>query len=253
MIKKDSSTLLSLEDNTGYRFEVFDEIDSTNNYLKAKAAEGQRRLCVIADRQTGGKGRLGRTFESPTGGLYMSFICDPSDTKKAGDAVTAKTAVATARAIEKLTGLEIQIKWVNDLYCGGRKLCGILAEGGLDLSTGKLGYLVIGIGVNLTANSLSSKLSTIATSVEEENGPVPDKEKLAVQILKEFEQCTEFREEYRRRQFLLGQPVEVHRGNEVFPAVAEDLDENCAMILRLENGERITLSSGEISLRIPQK
>lgn len=224
------------------------ETDSTNTYIKALASDGEW-LCVIADRQTGGRGRLGRSFESPEGGLYMSFLCPP--TAGENDAVTARVAVAAARAIESMTGLELRIKWVNDLYCGGRKLAGILTES--VWSGGKRKCLVIGIGVNLTEGGLTEALRDIATSVEAEGGRIPSREVLAARIVDEYDRCTDFCEEYRARQLLLGCNVEVHRGNEIFSAFAEDIDADCAVILRLDNGEKLTLSSGEISLRAEER
>lgn len=226
-----------------YRLIHLAETDSTNKYIKTLVPSGEH-ICVIADRQTAGRGRLGRTFESPEGGLYMSFTCRTTDVM--GDALTAKTAVAVARAIEKLTGLTLGIKWVNDLYAGGKKLCGILAEG--VWNGGNLDYIIIGIGVNLYG-ALPEYLDGIATTVEAAGGRVPGREELARAILEEFVKFTEFYEEYKSRQILLGCPVTVHRGDETFHAVAEDLDENCAVILRLDDGSRVTLSSGEISLR----
>ena len=226
-----------------YRLIHLTETDSTNKYIRS-LANPREKLCVIADRQTAGRGRLGRTFESPDGGLYMSFTCHSTDVL--GDALTAKTAVAAARAVEKLTGLDIKIKWVNDLYAHGKKLCGILAEG---VWTGdSLDSLIIGIGVNLYG-VLPEYLENIATTVEAEGGRVPEREELACAILDEFERLTDFYEEYKSRQLLLGCPVTVHRGDETFTAAAEDLDDGCAMILRLCDGTKMTLTSGEISIR----
>lgn len=227
-----------------YRIIRIPETASTNTYIKALASDMEK-ICVIADRQTGGRGRLGRSFESPEGGLYMSFLCPPMT--GASDAVTARVAVAAARAIEDLTGLELRIKWVNDLYCGGRKLAGILTEN--VWSGGEQKCLVIGIGVNLTDGGLTEALHGIATSVEAEGGRIPSRETLAAEIISEFERCVDFREEYRERQLLIGCPVEVHRGSEIFSAFAEDIDESCAVVLRLDSGERTSLTSGEISIR----
>lgn len=226
-----------------YRIIHLDETDSTNNYLRA-IAKGAERICVIADRQTAGRGRLGRTFESPMGGLYMSFTCRSADVM--GDALTAKAAVAAARAIERVTGLHIKIKWVNDLYAGDKKLCGILSEGvwkGTELDC-----IIIGIGVNLWGG-LPDKLCGIATTVEEQNGTVPKREELARAILEEFDGLGNFYDEYKERQLLLGCPVTVHRGEDTFTAEAVDINRDCAMILRLNDGCETALSSGEISVR----
>lgn len=219
------------------------ETDSTNKYIKTVLGCGED-VCVIADSQTAGRGRLGRTFDSPAGGLYMSFTCHASDV--IGDALTAKAAVATARAVERLTGLCVKIKWVNDLYAGGKKLCGILAEG--VWSGDVLDCVIIGIGVNLDGE-LSAELADIATTVNAEGGRVPDREELAMAILEEFESTVDFYDEYKSRQFILGCGVTAHRGNDSFDAVFEDIDESFGAVLRLENGERITLTSGEVSLR----
>ena len=226
-----------------YKFIHLTETDSTNKYAKSMA-NSREKICVIADRQTGGRGRLGRTFESPEGGLYMSFTCRSTDCL--GDRLTAKAAVAAARAVEKLTGLEIKIKWVNDLYAEGKKLCGILAEG--VWNGAELDCAVIGIGVNLYGE-LPEYLEDIATTVEAAGGRVPDRDALAAAILEEFESLTDFYGDYKSRQLLLGCPVTVHRGDESFTATAEDIDDGCAMLLRLDDGTGMTLNSGEISIR----
>lgn len=220
------------------------ETDSTNKYIRPFAEAGEK-VCVIADRQTAGRGRLGRTFESPVGGLYMSFTCPVADV--AGDNLTAKAAVAAVRAIGNVTGLDCGIKWVNDIYTGGKKLCGILAEGvwqgGCPVS------VIIGIGVNLDG-SLPDYLADIATTVEIAGGRVPDREELATAILREFESLTDFYDEYRSRQIFLGSPVTVHRGGESYDAVFTDIATDFSAVLTLADGTVQNLSSGEISLRL---
>lgn len=226
-----------------YRIIHLPETDSTNTYLKNLADTGED-ICVIADRQTGGRGRLGRTFESPEGGLYMSFTCHVEDFS--ADTVTARAAVAVSRAVERLTGLQTGIKWVNDIYVNGRKLCGILAE--CVWNGGAPALVIIGVGVNLYGE-LPQHLSDIATTVSNEGGTVPDREELATAIFEEFAAADDFRAEYKRRQILLGRAVTAYRGDDSFDAVAEDLDDGCAMILRLPDGTRTVLSSGEVSIR----
>ncbi len=218
------------------------ETDSTNKYIRTVEEPG---VCVIADRQTGGRGRRGRTFESPEGGLYMSFKCRSADVT--GDRLTAKAAVAVSHAVEKLTGLCTGIKWVNDIYAEGKKLCGILAEG--VWKGDSLDCIIMGIGVNLRG-ALPDSLKDIATTVEECGGVVPAPEDLALEILSEFDSLGEFCDEYRERQILIGKEVTVHRGDEVYTAVAETTDGECRMVLRLPDGRRITADSGEVSLRI---
>lgn len=231
------------------RILVLESVDSTNTYLKKSAAAGERELCVIAHSQTGGRGRLGRSFESPAGaGLYMSFIHVPQE-KDELDSVTARAAVATARAVERLCRIPVGIKWVNDLFVNEKKLCGILTEGEMSPDSAVPKYLVIGIGLNLKKAALPDALSHIATSVEAEGGVMPDTEELALAILAEFDGAADFVTEYRDRQIFKNCPVTVHRGGESFPATALEVDGSCAMVLRLEDGRLIHLNSGEISLR----
>ena len=227
-----------------YRIIHLEETDSTNRYVRELADAGERDVCVIADRQTGGRGRLGRSFESPTGGLYMSFTVPSTD--DCGDGLTAKAAVAVARAVERFTGLSCGIKWVNDIIVGKKKLCGILTEG--VWQGGRAEYFIIGIGVNLRGE-LSANLADIATTVEKECGSVPDAEALAKAILAELEGIGEFFWEYRGRQTLLGKKVTAYRGDESFEAVFEELSDDFSAILRLGDGSHMKLSSGEISLR----
>ena len=219
------------------------ETDSTNKYIRPFIENGEN-VCIIADRQTAGRGRLGRTFESPMGGLYMSFTVYGADSL--GDHLTAKTAVAAARAIEKLTGLDCGIKWVNDIYTCGKKLCGILAEGVWQGDS--LSAIIIGIGVNLDG-TLPDYLADIATTVESAGGTVPDREALAEAILQEFCSLTGFYDEYKARQIFLDTPVTVHRGDESYDAVFTDIAPDFAAVLTLPDGNVQTLSSGEISLR----
>ena len=227
-----------------YRIINLDETDSTNRYVRDIAAAGERDICVIARRQTLGRGRLGRRFESPEGGLYMSFVVQSSH--DGGDGLTAKAAVATTRAIENCTGLRCGIKWVNDIIVSEKKLCGILTEG--VWCGGRAEYFIVGIGVNLHGE-LPSELSDIATTVENEGGRVPDAEILARAILGEFLETDEFFGEYRDRQTLLGHRVTAHRGDESFDAVFEELSDDFGAVLRLTDGTKMKLSSGEISLR----
>lgn len=133
------------------QYNVFCEIDSTNDFLIKIASEGKNDVTVaIALSQTNGHGRSGRSFYSPPGGnLYMSMLLNDVDISNL-DLITPAGAVATARAISKSTSKEVNIKWVNDLYYDDRKVCGILAQG-FELGT-QNGYVVIGIGINIKEN-----------------------------------------------------------------------------------------------------
>ena len=131
--------------------EVREEVTSTNNVLREQALAGAPEGTVlIAQRQSAGRGRRDHSFFSPPdSGLYMSFLLRPAFSAQAALLLTTCAAVATALAIEEVTGVETQIKWVNDVFCRGKKVCGILTEGDVDLETGGMRYAVVGIGVNL--------------------------------------------------------------------------------------------------------
>ena len=142
-------------------------VDSTNDELKRRAAAGcPTGTVLVAERQTGGKGRLGRSFYSPPrGGLYMSLLLRPALPASECMAVTACTAVAVAVAAEQICGRRAEIKWVNDIMMDGKKLCGILTEGALSAETGLFDYLVVGIGVNVASAGFPEELREVATSM----------------------------------------------------------------------------------------
>jgi BirA family biotin operon repressor/biotin-[acetyl-CoA-carboxylase] ligase len=163
--------------------------------------------------------------------------------------------VAVARAIERLCPLRVEIKWVNDLYVSGRKLCGILTEAGLDPVTGRLDYVVLGIGVNVAPIQFPPELETLATSLGNE-GCVVDRNALIAAILNEWERAYatmdsgDFLCESRRRSCVLGKRVTVSRGNEIYVATAVDINEQGHLLMRRDSGETEVLASGEVSVRL---
>ena len=155
---------------------LYDTLESSNRTAKTLALEGAPHgTMVLAGQQTAGRGRLGRRFESPAGkGIYLSLVLRPSLPMTEAQAVTVSAAVAVCRAVKKLCGLELGIKWVNDLYHNGKKVCGILTEAGADLESGQLEWLVAGIGLNLTSRpeDWPEELRPIAGSLYP-GGPAP--------------------------------------------------------------------------------
>lgn len=229
-------------------------LSSTNATAKELAAAGaQSGAVVVADRQTAGRGRLGRFFASPMGGVYMSLILRPETDIDPG-LVTACAAVVVARALRRLCDLSIGIKWVNDLFIRGRKVCGILAEGGLDPATGKLSYIVLGIGVNVQKATFPEELESIVTTLEDEGAAV-DRAALIAAILEEWEAAYatlstgDFLADYRRLSVVLGRQVTVARGGEIFSATAEVIDDAGHLLVRTADG-LLTLRSGEVSVRL---
>ena len=229
---------------------------STNADAMKYGEGGGGEAVFLAKRQTAGRGRLGRSFLSPEGGLYMSLLLRPTVPLSNFASVTAKCAVAVSRAVESLTGLECKIKWVNDVYVNGRKLAGILTQG-RTREDGKVDFAVIGIGINLAACDLGEELRPIATSVEKEGGRLPDKCSLAARVVKEILSVldgaahVEVLEEYRRRSLLDGREVKIVTPSEEYSAKALGIDGEYRLLLE-RDGEIFALSTGEASARLTE-
>lgn len=240
----------------GRRVEVHRIIDSTNVRARQMAALGEPHgTLVCARQQTGGKGRMGRQFYSPEdAGIYMSLILRPALPAARSVMITSMTAVAVARAIERLAEVQVEIKWVNDLYINGKKAGGILCEAELDCANGTLEYAVVGIGVNVAAMKFPKELSEIATSIGNEWPGEVSRNRLVAEICREIEalypqlSSGAFLPESRRRSNVIGRRVIVIRGNERFTAKALDIDDDGGLFVETEAG-RYSLQSGEISLR----
>ncbi|GKH64358.1 bifunctional ligase/repressor BirA [Eubacteriales bacterium] len=237
---------------------VFDEIDSTNLEAKRLAMTGLSRCAVIADRQTAGRGRLGRSFYSPPGcGIYTSLLLRPRPDQLADvTLLTTAAGVAVCRALQKAAGVQAEIKWVNDLYLNGKKICGILTEGVTDFESGMIESIVIGYGVNFRDDAhLPEELRPIVGSVFGAEPPTVTRSALAAAMLAELLPLAEdlssrsFLPEYRRRSMLLGREIVFSRAGGRFAAVAERIDDNGGLVVRLPDGSRETLRSGEVSVR----
>ncbi|MFR4357638.1 MAG: biotin--[acetyl-CoA-carboxylase] ligase, partial [Clostridia bacterium] len=146
---------------------IYDTIDSTNLKARQLAMDGAPHgTVVLAKQQTSGRGRLGRSFFSPREGIYLSIVIKPDFDVSKSVLVTSAAAVAVANAIEKVCGLESKIKWVNDVYIDGKKVCGILTEGISDFETGQIEHLILGIGINTTVKDFPAELLATAGAAE---------------------------------------------------------------------------------------
>lgn len=233
---------------------LLNETDSTNNHAKRIAAEGAGEgTVVLAERQTAGKGRLGRSFFSPEdSGIYMSIVLRPNMELKQTMLLTSMAAVAAAHAIEKVSGVYAQIKWVNDIFLNKKKVCGILTEAGV--TEGSISYVVLGIGVNVGRMEFPDELKNIATSVSNECGREISRNELIAELLNEVEALYDTMEdgsfllESRSRSILLGKEVRVITPEGSCPAKAVEIDDMGQLIVETEEG-RQTLNSGEVSVR----
>lgn len=239
------------------RVQVHDCLPSTNRTAKELAACGAPEgTVVIASSQTQGRGRLGRSFYSPADtGLYMSVVLRPTLAPEKALMITVAAAVAVARAVETLSGRTAYIKWVNDVYCDERKVCGILTEASMDRGT--LSYAVLGIGINVCPpkNGFLQELQGIAGAVFDEEHAV-DRNTVAAAVLDAFfEQYAHiedgaFVEEYRARSMLCSRAVTVCTPLGERQAVALRVDEQCRLVVRYEDGQEDALSSGDVRIRL---
>lgn len=240
---------------------VLDETDSTNNYAKDLARKGAKNAtAVIADCQTAGKGRMGRSFCSPHGtSIYLSIILRPETDMETCQLITSCAAVAAAQAIDKVCGTDVKIKWVNDLFLNGKKICGILTEASVNFETGQPEYAVVGIGINVKSikNIFPEELMNVATSIEDETGKAPSRAEIIAEILKNIDILTKnlsdtsFLENYRKRSFIIGQRVSVSKLGSEKNALAIGISDNAGLIVRYDDGTEETLNSGEARILPP--
>ena len=235
---------------------VYDTLESSNRTAKLLALDGAPHgTLVLTAHQSAGRGRLGRRFESPAGkGVYCSVLLRPELPAASAQTATIRAAVAVCRAVQSLCGLELAIKWVNDLYYQGKKVCGILTEAGTDLESGRLEWLVVGIGLNLTSTAADwpPELADKAGSLYP-GGPAPvPRAALAGAIARELlalgsgEDCLD---EYRARCFVPGHWVTVCTGSETYAARALAIDDAGRLVVRRENGREEALRCGEVTTR----
>lgn len=238
---------------------VRDQVTSTNTVLKEIAEKGGAEgMVVIARQQSMGKGRLGRSFLSPKGtGLYMSVLLHPKFSAEESLSITTAAAVAVARAVEEVSGLPGEIKWVNDVYVKGKKVCGILTEASVDFENNGLHYAVLGIGVNLLepTGGFPEELREMAGALFSEELPKGAMTSLAAGILNHFFEYYSalperaFLEEYRKRSLLTGLEVTFTQGGVSEQGLVLGVDDEVRLIVWTRAGEKKHLSAGEVTLK----
>lgn len=242
---------------------IYDTLDSTNLELKRRIRNGSVddgcNMLIIADEQSAGRGRLGRTFESPGNtGIYMSLLIKPCNIEEDTMLITTAAAVAVTRGIAAATGIETGIKWVNDIYLDGKKICGILAESLTD-AEGRFN-IILGIGINVTTpeNSFDDEVKKIAGSLYKSprEQSVSRNEIIAVIInsfMSIYEKISEreYMNEYRKRSIVIGKPVKYSRENVWHNAYVTDIDNDGGLVVE-EDNNLITLRTGEITLRLQE-
>ena len=240
-----------------YRIEVHPVLASTNLTARALAESGAPSGTVVfADEQTAGRGRLGRTFYSPRGeSIYLSLLLRPRFPVDRASSVTTYAAVAVARAIGRVTSLRPALKWVNDVWIGDGKVCGILAESALTTAGDRFRYVVLGIGINVNQAAFPEDLRGIATSLRLEAGEEVDRSRLAAALLSELEPLlsgdapTGHMDEYRRRNLVLGRTLTVLAGDRSETATGKAIEDDGTLVVTRADGSEARISAGEVSIR----
>ena len=238
---------------------VVPSLTSTNTVLKERYLDRPHGFVLLAEEQTGGRGRLGRSFASPAGtGIYLTILLHPTLPIQHIQFITIAAAVAVAEAIGRTAGFDPQIKWVNDVLMEGRKLCGILTEAMIEGETGTVSSLIAGIGVNLRPNpDWPDEVRAVAGALSEFGKP-PRRAELAAAILSHFERAYSLLEQGRQAELLerycsrlccIGREITVIGPAAKYEALCTGLDENGHLLVRDKDGQEHTLSSGEISIR----
>ncbi|WP_278847645.1 biotin--[acetyl-CoA-carboxylase] ligase [Brachyspira pilosicoli] len=244
-----------------FNFIIHKTVASTNIIARELAINGaESGTVVIAEEQTNGYGRNGKSFFSPYGtGIYMSIILNLKKEKKIFNSsfITTAAAMAVSKSIEEISNENTQIKWVNDVFINGKKVCGILTEGAFSFEDGKLDYAVIGIGVNVNfpKNGFPKELNNIAASINSKKNANSNTKSdirniLVAKILENlydyYFNDVNFYEEYKKRSFLIGKKVSININNKEHIVKVLDIDKTFALVAEFQDGKIDKIVSGSI-------
>lgn len=248
--KKFTEEELFLKSGDFFDIKIFDQLPSTNLYCHENLQNFEKNTLIIARTQTKGKGRLNRSFISEEGGLYMSFCFKQNLPIEYSAHITLFTAVAVARAIEKICNLSVDIKWVNDLFVGGKKVCGILSEASISCEEKSIKNFIVGIGINANNKTLAKEIEDIATSLYLQTKKSVNMAILATEIINNMAKLpseinSDFLNEYRKRCFIIGKTVYLENQ----PAQVLGVNNDCSLKVLVDNHEK-NLYAGEVSLKL---
>lgn len=244
-----------------YQIQVHKVITSTFNVLRQLAQEGAPEgVVAVAEEQTAGKGRMSRTFFSPTGtGVYMGILLRPKIAATEALFITTSAAVAVAQAIETVSKHKAQIKWVNDIFVNNKKACGILTEASFDLESQNLDYAILGIGINVKQpiGGFPPEIQDVATAIlDEQEVDNAVRSQLIAEVLTNFWRYyigikdREFLKEYQERSFLVGTDVWILEGEKQRKALVLGVTDNCELQVQFADDQSVeNLASGEVSIK----
>lgn len=236
-----------------------DSIDSTNNYAKRIAEEGAvDGTLVLADEQTGGKGRRGRTWETPKGvNIAMTLLLRPQIRPEHASRLTLLMAMAVAQGIRDVTGLSAGIKWPNDVVVNGKKVCGILTE--MSAEVDYINYVVIGAGINVNQDSFPEEIQHIAGSLSVELGEKISRAALTASVMETLERIydvflqtedlSKLYKEYNEICVNRGHQIRVMEPGNEYTGETDGINENGELVVKKENGETVCVYAGEVSVR----
>lgn len=236
---------------------AFEQIDSTNTFLKANQAVYPEGTIVIAKEQTNGRGRLGRSWSSSFGeGIWMSFLLRPEIKPENCSGLTLVVALSLAKALRELTGFNLLIKWPNDIVCNGKKIAGILTE--MSAGDAKVDYVVVGVGINVNTEHFPEEIKEVATSLKLEGGSDFDFDTIINSFCKEFNKdyliyintgdMSKLRKEYETLLVNMGQKVSLIEDGKNYVGVATGINNEGELLFLDDFGER-EIRAGEVSVR----
>jgi BirA family biotin operon repressor/biotin-[acetyl-CoA-carboxylase] ligase len=233
-----------------FKFYYFKTVSSTNDKAKSLVNEGEDRIVVVADKQEKGRGRFGRKWSSGLGGLYMTILLKEENLLKV-KYLTFMAAVAVAKTIEKL-GFSCGVKWPNDVLVSGKKICGILTE---TVTNKDNNTAVIGIGVNVNQNKFGKDIANKATSLKIESNKSYNIKNISKSIIKEFNDLYQYYTKknytqiitiWKRYSCTLGEKIKAKTLSGVYVGEAVDVDKDCNLVLKLDNGKLKKIIEGDI-------
>lgn len=243
--------------NVGKRIIALDKVDSTNDEVKRRAAQGEEGgLIIAAENQTGGKGRFGRKWSSRGGGIYFSVLLRPDLPPNAIPSITLAAGYGVCLAVREYTGLDARIKWPNDIVIGRRKLCGILTE--MAAQSDMLDYVAIGIGINVNHAEFPEEIRDKATSLYIETGKKTDRNDFFRCVIKNLDKSissflvgfsSDDANNFKELCVTIGRQVTINRAGGNISGTAYDITPAGELMVKTDDGTELAVNSGEVTVQ----